>query len=158
MAAAVAHAPSQAASGSQPTHVKTAAPSAYDNIRAEWRKRADENSAKIERISNLQKSQFEDMQTMAAKVGAIFEEKLANICRDMMSAMTEEQEQANLAQVANQTAFASLAASIASLGAQIARMETEGKRGAQDDAAGVRSRQRTSIITDEMSGSIADAA
>jgi hypothetical protein len=132
--------------------------SSYDAIKAEWRKRTDESNAEMERISNLQKAQFEEMQKMVAKVEAVFEEKLASICKDMMSAMDDVREKSNAAQLQNQTAFTGLAASIALLGAQMARMETEGKRGAQDDATGVRTRQRTSITTDEMAGSIADAA
>ena len=141
-----------------PVVVNAPVTSSYDAIRAEWRKRTEDSNAEMQRISNLQNAQFEDMQKMVAKVEAVFEEKLTVICRDMMTAMDEIREKSNNAQLANQNAFAGLAASIEKLGAQMARMETEGKRGAQDDVAGVRTRQRTSIITDEMAGNSADAS
>ena len=110
------------------------------------------------RLSNLQKAQFEEMHKVVAKVEAVFEEKLAAICKDMMLAMEDVRQKFNAAQIENTAGFASLNATLAALGIQMARMETEGKRGAQDEAAGARTRQRTSIITDEMSGSTADAA
>ena len=98
------------------------------------------------------------MHKVVAKVEAVFEEKLTAICKDMMLAMDDVRENAKASQIANAAAFATLTTSIAALGAQMARMETEGKRGAQDEAAGVRTRQRTSIIADEMAGSTVDSA
>ena len=132
--------------------------SSYDAIRAEWRQRTEDNNAEMLRLSNLQKAQVEEMHKVVAKVEAVFEEKLAAICKDMMLAMEDVRQKFNAAQIENTAGFASLNATLAALGIQMARMETEGKRGAQDEAAGARTRQRTSIITDEMSGSTADAA
>ena len=131
---------------SPPPIAKNAAPSAYDKIKEEWRKRTEENNAEMERISNVQKQQYEDMKKMAGTFETLLEEKMGKLFTDVTAIIRKDRVKANLAQADLTSKMESLLQMFATMTASLTRIE-QSKRNANDepDEPNAARRQRLAI-------------
>ena len=125
---------------SPPSPARSAAPSAYDKIKEEWKKRTDENNAEMERISKLQNQQFEDMKKMAGTFETMLDEKMGKLFIDVTAIITEDRTKANLVQADINSKMEGLHLMFTTMTESLARIE-QAKRSANDEQAGEASSQ-----------------
>ena len=125
---------------STPSPARSAAPSAYDKIKEEWKQRTDENNAEMERISKLQTQQFEDMKKMAGTFETMIDEKMGKLFVDVTAIITEDRKNANLVQADINSKMEGLHLMFTAMTESFARIE-QAKRSANDEQAGEASTQ-----------------